>query len=320
MNAIFSRVSRFCTAQSLIPENAALVIGLSGGPDSVFLLHFLAHVQEEKRLTLIAAHLNHEWRIEAENDEQLCKELCQKLGIRLISKKMSELTLNLKFNGSKEEIGRKARRQFFETVAKEHNAHAIAVAHHADDQMETFFIRLIRGASLAGLAGMKPKDGLYIRPLLGIKKAEVLEYLHAHQILYAIDASNQSDEYLRNRIRNSVIPALKLSDERFDASFASTNEQLQQAEEFLQLLAKKTFEEISANNEIDIAKLLALHPILRTRVIIFWLRQAKVPFVPSQGLFDEMNRFLQKPSTGEHVFYGKWQVVKHHKLAQIKIK
>ena len=302
---------------NLIPDNATIILGLSGGPDSVFLLHFLAVMRQEKNLHLIAAHLNHEWRPEAEKDEQLCHELCQQLGISFVGKKMSELNLTLKFNGSKEEIGRKARRQFFESLAKEHNAQAIALAHHADDQMETFFIRLIRGASLAGLAGMKPKDGLYIRPLLDIKKEQILEYLHEHNIAYALDASNQSEDYLRNRIRNSVIPGLKQCDDRFDANFSSTHDHLQQTEEFLQQLAQKTFAEISSENGINIQKLLALHPILKTRILILWLCQAKVPFIPSQGLFDEMLRFLEKPGPGTHVFYGKWQIIKANLQANI---
>lgn len=315
LDSIFSAIA----SKNLIPANSTIVVGLSGGPDSVFLLHVLACLSQENNLKLIAAHLNHEWRAEAAQDEQLCKELCQELGIPFISKKMSELNLSLKFNGSKEEIGRKARRQFFESVAREHIAQAIALAHHADDQMETFFIRLIRGASLSGLAGIKDKDGLYIRPLLEVKKAEILAYLHDHKIAYAIDASNESADYLRNRIRNSVISALRAADSRFDVNFASTHEQLQQTEDFLQELAKKTFVEIHTNHGIDIQKLLALHPIMRTRVLILWLIAAKVPFIPSQGFFDEIIRFLEKPGSGDHNFYGKWSIKKTHGSAQIAL-
>jgi tRNA(Ile)-lysidine synthase len=318
-NSLLTRIHTCITAKNLIPDNSTIIIGLSGGPDSVFLLHALAPLREEKKLTIIAAHLNHEWRAEAEKDEQLCHHVCHQLNIQFISKKMSELNATFKFNGSKEEIGRKARRHFFESLAREYTAQAIALAHHADDQMETFFIRLIRGASLAGLAGMKAKDSLYIRPLLGIKKAEILEYLNEHQITYAIDASNESTDYLRNRIRNSVIPALKLSDDRFENNFASTHEQLQQTEEFLQQFAQKTYSEISVENAVDIQKLLNLHPALRSRVLILWLIAHKVPFIPSQGFFDEIVRFLEKPGNGEHSFYGKWNIKKILDKASIKL-
>lgn len=310
MQTIIPRIHQFISQEFLVPDNATIIIGLSGGPDSVFLLHALADIRKEKNIHIIAAHLNHEWRPEALHDELLCQQLCAKLSVPLISKKMSELGLQIKFNGSKEEIGRKARRYFFESLAKEYNAQAIALAHHADDQMETFFIRLIRGASLAGLAGMKAKDGMYIRPLLEIKKAEIVAYLDKHQIAYAVDASNESAEYLRNRIRNSVIPALKQCDDRFDSNFATTHEQLQQTEDFLQQLAQRTFSEIHIAHAIDIEKLLALHAVLRTRVLILWIIANKVPFIPSQGFFDEIIRFLEKSGNTEHTFYGKWIVKK----------
>jgi len=320
MQTIIARIRQFMCQEFLITDNATIIVGLSGGPDSVFLLHVMAELRHyhSKNLKIIAAHLNHEWRPEADIDAQLCQTICDTLKIALIIKKMSELGLQIKFNGSKEEIGRKARRFFFESLAKEYNADAIALAHHADDQMETFFIRLIRGASLSGLTGMKAKDGLYIRPLISIKKSEILEYLNQHKILYAIDASNESADFLRNRIRNSVIPALKQCDDRFETNFASTHGQLQQTEEFLKELAAKTLKDISTDNAINTVQLLALHPIMRTRVLILWLISAKVPFIPSQGFFDEIVRFLEKSDSREHNFYGKWDLCKKHNKASIK--
>jgi tRNA(Ile)-lysidine synthase len=317
MNTLIYKITNFIEKKNLIPDASTIILGLSGGPDSVFLLHVLAEIQKENNSTLIAAHLNHEWRKEADVDAQLCKQLCQKLGIILLSKTISELNANLKFNGSKEETGRKARRIFFERIAREYGAHAIALAHHANDQQETFFIRLMRGASLTGLVGMKPQDGLYIRPLLGIKKVEILEYLNKNKIPYAMDVSNESKDYLRNRIRNSVIPALKLADDRFDSSFDAMHGQLQQTEEFLHKLAIKTYTEIKTTNGVEIQKLLALHAVLRTRVIILWLCEEKVYFIPSQGLFDEIVRFLEKPGSGTHDFYAKWQISKNKMSAKL---
>lgn len=301
-----------------IHPGSTIIVGLSGGPDSVFLLHALSALQVEKNITIIAAHLNHEWRAESAADERLCKELCEQLNIVLVSKKMSSLGLNIKFNGSKEELGRKARRYFFEMVAKEHRANAIALAHHADDQMETFFIRLMRGASLTGLAGMKSKDGLYIRPLLALKKSEIMHYLHAEGIAYAIDSSNESSEYLRNRIRTTLVPVLQNCDTRFDSNFTASHKQLQQTEEFLQELAQKTFKQICPENTMIIEPLLALHPVLRTRVIILWLCSSKVPFIPSQGFFDEIIKFLEKTGNGDHIFYGKWHIKKNNGNAFIE--
>ena len=291
-------------------NNSTIIIGLSGGPDSVFLLHTLAALREEKKLTLIAAHLDHEWRQDSANDVLFCKEVAENLSVTFVSKKISELPLSFKANGSKEEIGRKARRYFFEQCAQEYNASAIALAHHADDQQETFFIRLLRGASLTGLTGIKPKDGLYVRPLLHMSKKEILDYLDKNNIRYLTDPSNQSADFLRNRIRNNVIPALRECDDRFDQNFESTHQQLQQTEEFLNSHATEILNSLQENNILPLKELLALHPVILNRILILWLISNKVSFVPSQGLLDEIIRFLKQPGNAKHSFYEKWQIIK----------
>ncbi len=314
---MFSKIHNFIQKRGLIQNEAFLIVGLSGGPDSVFLLHLLASLQKEKNLKLIAAHLDHAWRPESAHDAQFCQEIAAKYGVPLITKTMKELNLNIKFNGSKEEIGRKARRHFFESIAKEYGASAIALAHHADDQMETVFIRMMRGASLAGLAGMKPKDNLYIRPLLQTKKEEIEAFLDEHAIPYRIDPTNASSDFLRNRIRTTVIPALRDCDSRFEQNFTATHAHLQETEEFLNTLAQKTLQDLNGPEGISIQALLELHPILRNRILIGWLIAHKVPFTPSQGLLDEIIRFLEQPGNGEHTFYGKWSMRKKQGNAAI---
>ncbi len=319
MSQLFSTIYLFCDRHGLIKPHATIIVGLSGGPDSVFLLQYLTRIAEEKNLTLIAAHLDHEWRSESAHDARFCQELAADYKVPCVTKTMSECALPFKFNGSKEEWGRKARRAFFEAVAAEHHASAIALAHHADDQAETFFMRMIRGASLSGLAGMKPRDGLYIRPLLQIRKEEILQHLHEHQTPYLIDASNQSPEYLRNRIRNTVMPALRACDERFEKNFAATHAQLAQTEEFLQQYTAAIMHEVTdAQQGLDIQKLLALHPVVRNRVLIQWLIMHKVPFTPSQGLLDEMVRFLENSKNRRHTIHQKWALLKHNNRMILK--
>src|SRR5579872_4562008 len=241
MKPLFQRINSYISQHNLIPPNSTIILGLSGGPDSVFLAHLLADMQKKGLCTVIAAHLDHQWRTDSANDVQFCQALAEQLGITFVSTSIDNLSLSVKFNGSKEEMGRRMRRHFFEQVKNEHEAHAIALAHHADDQQETFFIRLLRGASLTGLTGMKPHHGDYIRPLLEISKAEILDYLTAHQITYLIDPTNESDAYLRNRIRNTVIPALTATDNRFSANFMATLHRLQETEEFLDHLTELFF-------------------------------------------------------------------------------
>ena len=134
-----------------------LIVALSGGADSVFLLHLLAQVATTMPLTLIVAHLNHGWRGAADNaDEQFCRNLAQQFNCTFITAHADAIATTKVWNGSQEELGRHQRHTFLQNTAKQFNACGIAFGHHAQDQEETFFIRLLRGASLEGLCGMSP--------------------------------------------------------------------------------------------------------------------------------------------------------------------
>ena len=318
---MYKKVKQFIATHNLVRNNDTIIVGLSGGPDSVFLLHFLATLQKELSLTLIVAHLNHEWRPQADQEEQLCREIAHTLGLPFVTSKISQLCVPFKSNGSKEEYARKIRRYFFEKLAQEHNADSIALAHHLDDQKETFFIRLIRGSSLTGLTAINARNGLYIRPLLETSKHEILDWLHAHTITYAIDASNTSDLYLRNRIRSHVIPALQSCDDRFDTNFLTTLNRLKQTEHFLQRLTTDAFTHIATrtNNAwaINTAQLSATDVALHHRIIIHWLIAEHVPFPTTQSFFDELLRFLFSEKGGTHTIHPQWAIIKKQKSAHI---
>lgn len=318
---LISTIHSHIHEHNLITTDSTIILGLSGGPDSLFLLHALAPLQA-LGITLIAAHLDHEWRTDSDKDVEFCRSVTQELGVPFVASKISELSLSLKFNGSKEELGRKARRHFFEQVANTYNAQTIALAHHADDQQETFFIRLMRGTSLSGLTGIKWKQSRYIRPLLGMHKQDILNYLHEHQIAYLTDPSNTSPDFLRNRIRAQVIPALRLCDARFDANMATTIKRLQETENFFISLVNQTYITLRAeNNEnfesLSLSPFLALHPVLQQRILIHWFCTAQVPFQPSQALLDEIMRFLQQPGNKEHQLYHRWGIRKLEGIASI---
>jgi len=320
--AMIHNIRAFIAQHQLINEKTKVVVGLSGGPDSVFLLHMLAQEQQRGRLhTLVAAHLDHEWRQDSSKDVQFCHEIAKKYNIRLIEAKLSQLPISLKFDGSKEEIGRQARRFFFEQVRQADQADVIALAHHAQDQQETFFIRLIRGATLTGLTGIKPKHGTYIRPLLTTNKVDMVQFLNQHQIPYLTDPSNESDEFLRNRLRKTVVPALHACDNRFDQKFQQTIISLSETENFLQKLTEQAFMEISTQHHnrtsIHIKSFFELEPVLRQRTLLYWLCQEKVRFPVSQGFFAETMKFLQQPRGGDHQLMPAWKIVKRKGMAQI---
>jgi tRNA(Ile)-lysidine synthase len=309
---IFENITKYITKNNLIKENDRIVIGLSGGPDSVFLLHTLIALQKKYNLTLIAAHLNHEWRPEADDEEEFCRILAQQFNISFISKKLSQLSIKKKYSGSKEEFARNARRQFLEHVLHEHNAQSIALGHHAQDQQETFFIRLIRGTSLAGLAGMHARNGLYIRPLLETNKSDILQWLETNNITYALDMSNESDNYLRNRIRSKVLPALNQCDARWNNNFLTTINRLQQDNALLNDIAESTLYLITTESEniLDIKKFIPIHPSLHHRILILWLIKNNVQFPVTQKFLDEIIRFLFHDRGGMHDIHEKWSLVK----------
>lgn len=313
-------IKSFITKNSLISCNDTIIVGLSGGPDSVFLLHYLKSLAEQYKLTLIAGHLDHEWRSNSAQDAEFCKNLAQQLDIEFVGMKASELGKTVKYNGSQEEVGRKLRRHFFEQIRERYNAQSIALAHHAHDQQETFFIRLLRGSSLSGLIGMKPKDGFYIRPLLDISKTEILTYLLANNIDYVIDPTNTDNAYLRNRIRNQIIPALQQADTRFEQNFAKTVQHLQNTEQFLQKLTEQTFNQITIKQSdswhLNLAQFFNLDPFLQDRVLLYWLIQEKVSFVPSAGLLQEIKRFLKSSGNSPHRLYT-WYIEKRNATACI---
>ena len=333
---MFEKIENFIVKNHLITTGNVIIVGLSGGPDSVFLLYFLVSLQKKYNLSLIAAHFNHEWRMQADQEQHDCAMLAKTLNVPFITAKRSEISFPFKHNGSQEEYGRKMRRYFFEKVLQEYNADAIALAHHLQDQEETFFIRLIRGSSLTGLTAIKAKHGAYIRPLLETNKADMLAWLHANNIKYATDHTNESSDYLRNRIRMKVLPALRECDERFEANFLATLKRLKTTEQFLEKLTHTTFHEISyiQDNQryVNSDQFIALDEPLRSRVLMHWLITENVPFPATQAFLDEIVRFIHPtsprlPSTssgragagngGTHAAHQHWSIVKKQNRASI---
>ncbi len=186
---------------------SSLLIGLSGGADSVALTSVLVELRERLSLRITAAHLNHRIRgDESDRDEEFVRAMCARLGVELIVERAEGLgwTANL------EERARDARREFLLRAAERIQADFVALGHHRDDQAETVLMRLMRGAGAAGMAAMAERGpGRLIRPMLSISRAEIREYLAARAIPFVEDSSNLSREILRNRIRAELIPMLE---------------------------------------------------------------------------------------------------------------
>ncbi len=317
-NSFEQRVADLITKKELIKHDSTIIVGLSGGPDSVCLLILLKKWQEQLRLNLIAAHLDHGWRARSAQDALFCKEFSHQIGVPFEGAQAHEIIVQKKYNGSKEEQGRLLRRQFFKILAQKHTASVIALGHHQDDQQETFLLRMIRGASIAGLASMRPKDGLYIRPLLGVYKQEIIAYLSQEQAAFLHDETNDDKSFLRNALRHTVLPALKNCDTRFDLNFSKMIDHIQQTDDFLDRLAHARLTELYNNDAqgINYNELLGTDSFLHHRIILLWMRKAGVPFTPSTAFFDEILRFIRS-GTSRHAISPSWYLEKKKEIVTI---
>jgi len=210
MKATEQKVLRFIKENELLSSGEKILIALSGGPDSVFLLHFLNKFKKKFKIKLGAAHINHCLRgKDSERDELFCKVICNELSIPfyLLRKDIKSYSKRNKF--SLEVAGRKIRYEFFEKVANDNKYHKVATAHNADDNTETVLLNLIKGTGLKGIAGIPVKRNNIIRPILSLTKKEILNYLDKNQFEYRIDESNLSNDFERNYLRNEIIPLIQ---------------------------------------------------------------------------------------------------------------
>lgn len=201
------------TIQSYIRQNELLspgehvLVGVSGGADSLCLLLLLLRLKKDMQLTVTAAHVNHGIRAEAADaDEEFVRTWCESHGIPLHCR-LADVPAYAKKHGiSTEEAGRDIRYQYFDELADDLGADKIAVAHHLDDNAETILWNLFRGSGLTGASGIAPQRGRIIRPLLETSRAAIEEWLSRNQQTWCMDATNAELDYTRNRIRNAVMP------------------------------------------------------------------------------------------------------------------
>lgn len=196
---------------NMISQNDKIIVAVSGGPDSICLLHILYKLKEIFNITLYAAHLNHCLRgDEADKDEEYVKEFCNKLGIECFTKKIDINKLSKERGISSESAGREARYEFFDELLKKLEAQKIALAHNANDQAETVLMRIMRGTGMEGLVGIKPvRSNIFIRPLINIKRENIEKYCKENNLNPRIDKTNLESIYTRNKIRLELIPYLQ---------------------------------------------------------------------------------------------------------------
>jgi tRNA(Ile)-lysidine synthase len=191
-------------------RGSSILVGLSGGADSVALTCALLELRDHLGLRVVAAHLNHRIRgFESDRDEQFVRAMCARLGIELIVERADGLDASIT-TANLEERARDARREFLLRVADRVQADFVTLGHHRDDQAETVLMRLMRGAGAVGMAAMAERGpGKLIRPMLSLSRAEIRGYLDTREIPFVEDSSNSSRDILRNRIRAELLPLLE---------------------------------------------------------------------------------------------------------------
>ena len=276
------RILRSIKAQALFQVQDTVVVGVSGGPDSVCLLHILAGLRGELSIKLHVAHLNHMLRgAESDSDAEYVAALAKRLGIPETIERHDVRAYQTLHHCSLEEAAREVRYGFLAQVAKSTEASCVALGHTADDQVETVLMHLIRGTGISGLGGMKPislwrstREGVEIkivRPLLGITREETESYCAAHQLSPRRDTSNESPLYVRNRIRGELVPLLKSYNPNIRAALLRAARSAADDYAWLQQEASRVWAEVvreePEGSVLDTKAFAPLHPALKRHLL-----------------------------------------------------
>jgi len=261
---------------SLISKGDRIIVGVSGGPDSVALLYILNSLKGQFALKLRVAHLDHMLRKNSVRDAEFVKDLAQKLEIPATITRVNVKALT--GNGSIEEIARYARFRLFSKVAKSFKAKKIALGHNLDDQAETVLMRLLRGSGLYGLSAIQPKrqiNGLaVIRPLLDTRRKDIEKFLRSKKIKSCFDETNLDGIYLRNKIRNTLLPLLEKNYNRnIRQVLANLADSSASDYNYLSKAVAKLPE--SGRKTLALKRLKAMHPAIRRLLLRNAISRAK---------------------------------------------
>lgn len=263
----------------LIENDDKLVLGVSGGPDSISMLNILNEIREDNQIGLkfeiVVAHINHMIRLEAKDDEEYVRRFCKEKNIQFYSKSIDVKKLANTSKIGTEEAGRNVRYQFFNDILKKTGSNKISIAHNKNDNAETVIMNIMRGSGISGLKGIEAKRGIYIRPLIECEREEIEKYCEEKNLNPRIDKTNFENEYTRNKVRNIVIPYVK---REFNPNIINTLERLsnlvkeeeqyiekQVEDNYKKLLIKESVEEII----LDLKLFNSEEKVIKSRVLLY---------------------------------------------------
>lgn len=266
------KVLQTITKYNLIESGDKIVLGVSGGPDSVCMLLILNKLKEKLNFKIVVAHINHGLRENAKIDEEYVLELTKKLGIKCFVCHANVKEEAEKMKRGLEETGRIIRYDFFEKILKQENANKIAIAHNSNDNVETIIMNVLRGSGTSGLKGIEPKTDNIIRPLIEIKREYIEEYTKEFHPRH--DESNDENEFTRNKIRNIVIPYIK---REFNPNILDTITRLslisKEEGKYLEAKTEEAYKSmlIEENEQIllDLKKFNSEDIVIRKRIVLY---------------------------------------------------
>lgn len=271
---LFKKVALWADRKQVMLPGTAVVAGISGGADSVCLLHVLLALARVRSFSVFAVHINHMLRAsESDGDESFVRNLCSQWQVPLQVFREDVYSFAEKNSCSVEEAGRMVRYERFGKVMQEVGAQYVAVAHHRDDQAETVFFHLLRGSGLEGLCGMEDVSQRVLRPLLDTGRDEILAYIAANGLEYRTDSSNKDNSYTRNTIRNVLLPLIQQKTGfPVTTSLLRTSRLLRADRDYLQQNAAMRYKDIILSKDDKTVALRreglnALHPAMAGRCV-----------------------------------------------------
>ena len=264
---------------NLLEDNDTIVLAVSGGPDSMCLLHILLSMQNKKNLKLICAHINHNTRLENKNEADMVKQYCLDNNIIFEYEEIKDYKNN-KFTESE---GREKRYQILNDIVNEYAAKYLMTAHHGDDLMETILMRIVRGSNLKGYLGIfkiiNNTKFAIVRPLLYVDKEEILTYVKKNNIPYAIDKTNELEIHTRNRYRKHMLPFLKEEDKNVHLKFLKYSEELESYHNYINKIIKEKIKNIYKENKINIESLLKEDEFIQRKIIEYVIEELQKQYI-----------------------------------------
>ena len=306
---LFREILNINKKYNLIENNDTIVVGFSGGPDSVFLVEMLKKLQYFFNFKIYLVHINHLLRGEdADSDENFSFEYAKKNNLEIFIKRIPVKEIAKEVGKTLEEVGREERYKFFSEIYEKVGATKIATAHNKDDQIETFLFRLIRGTSLQGLEGIKIKNNNIIRPISEIYKKDILKYLNKNEIQYKIDKTNFENEFTRNSIRLDLIPFIE---ERYNIKFKDKIFSLiEEIRENNQNNSLSLSNYTDSENRIILEKIKFLSDFDKKNLFSLFLNQKNIEF--NRNKIDEINSLIKSNGTKKIDLDKTYRIVKDY--------